>query len=122
MGIGGIALSTVIVSAINGIFLAVLIRKKINLEFRKLLPDLKKIIFAGIVMAGIAYCSKIFLGQVLGHEKIYIALNIIISCSLASIVYFLLAIALKIEAAEQFFENVKLKIIGNSKKDEDETD
>ena len=116
LGIGGIALSTVIVSAINGIFLAVLIRKKINLEFKKLLPDLKKIIFAGIVMAGIAYCSKIFLGQVLGHEKIYIALNIIISCSLASIVYFLLAIALKIEAAEQFFEKIKLKISENYKK------
>ncbi len=111
MGIGGICLSTVIVSAVNGLLLAVLIREKINLEFRKILPDLKKIIFATVLMAGFVYFAKIFFVQVLPAGKAYMALGIFINCSLASILYFFLAVWLKIETAALLLNKAKLKFL-----------
>jgi len=102
-GIGGITLSTVAISAINGLLLAILIRKKINLEFGKMMPDLGKIIIASVIMAIIAYGTKTILGQILGEEKFYMALNVMLSCFVASITYFVIAIVLKVETAVQFW-------------------
>lgn len=99
-GIGGITLATVFVSAINGLLLAVLIRKKINLEFSRLIPDLVKIIAAGAIMAVIGYGLKI------------LSINMFIACSLSAIAYFVLALALKIDTAVQFWE----KLCGLTKK------
>ncbi len=111
-GIGGITLSTVIVSAINGLLLGFLIKKKIDLDFKKLMPDLKKIGMISIVMAVAVFGSKMLLGEILGDGKLYMALNVIISCTFASIVYFALALALKVETAVQFWG----KICGLTKK------
>ncbi len=105
-GIGGITLSTVIVSAINALLLAILIKNKINLEFKKLIPDSGKIIIISVIMAFIVYGVKMFAGQILGDEKFYMALNVIISCSIASIIYLALAVALKVEAARQFWGKI----------------
>jgi len=105
-GIGGITLSTVIVSAMNGLLLGILIKKKIDLEFKKLMPDLKKIVIISIVTAVAVFGSKAFLGEILGDDKIYMAFNVFISCTFASIVYFALAVVLKVEAALQFWGKI----------------
>jgi len=109
MGIAGICISTVFVSAINGLLLAILIRKKINMEFAKILPDLKKIIFATILMTVFVYFSKEIFAQILGDDKIHIAINVIISSILGLTIYFLLSLGLKIEPAVQMTDKIKIK-------------
>lgn len=109
LGIGGICLSTVIVSAINGILLAFLIRKKINLGFGNILPDFTKIVLTTGLIAGFVIFSKMLLVDLLGDSKFYMAVNIVVTCSLASILYFLTALLLKIEPATQLTEKIRQK-------------
>ncbi len=116
MGIGGICLSTVIISLLNGLLLAFLIRKKINLEFRKILPDIKKIVFITIVMTGFIIFSKMYLSENLGDSKFYLALNVVISCSLGSILYFFMAVQLKVESAVQLVDKIKMKLFSGERK------
>ncbi len=111
LGIGGICLSTVIVSLINGLFLAFLIRKKIDLHFYQVLPDFIKIAAITIVMTGFVIFSKDLLTDLLGDSKLYTALNIIITCSVASVLYFMLALLLKIGPAIQLAEKIRLKFV-----------
>jgi len=111
LGIGGICLSTVIVSGLNGLLLAILIRKKISLNFRKLFPDLRKIIFATLGMTGFVLFSKTFLAGILAAGKIYLALNVFISCSLGAVIYFLITAVLKVETATQLLNKARFKFI-----------
>ncbi len=112
LGIGGICLSTVIVSAINGALLVFLVRKKINLDFRKIMPDLGKIILITAVISGFLIFSKMLFYELLGSEKLYMSLNIIISCSLASILYLLMSLILKIETAVDLVDKLRAKLSG----------
>ena len=109
-GIGGICLSTVIVSGVNGLLLAFLIRKKISLEFMKMLPDLRKIIFATLIMTGFVLFSKTVLTGVLESGKLYLTLNILISCSLGAVIYLLTTAGLKVETTTQLIERIKSKL------------
>ncbi len=117
LGIGGICLSTVIVSAINGLLLAFLIRKKIDLNFKEILPDFSKIVLATAVMTGFIIFAKMFFTDIFGDGKLYMALNVIISCSLASVLYFSFSLLLKIEPAIQLVEKIRLKFIQGDEAD-----
>jgi putative peptidoglycan lipid II flippase len=109
-GIGGITLSTGIMSGINGLLLAYFVRKKISLEFLKLLHSLKKLVMSSLIMAGVLFCSKTLFYHYLGDGRIALILNISISLALGCTAYFISAIFLKIEAAELIFDKTRIKI------------
>ena len=49
-GIGGITLSTTVVTLVNGLLLAVLLNNKIDLEYKNLIDPAIRIIFATLIM------------------------------------------------------------------------
>jgi putative peptidoglycan lipid II flippase len=110
-GLGGICLSTVIVSALNGLLLAILIRKNISLGFRKMLADLGKITMATLVMTGFVLASKLFLVQALGVNKLSLIINVSVCCLLGGILYFAMAVWLKVETATRIADSMKAKLL-----------
>jgi len=110
-GLAGITLSTAAMAGINLIWLAFLIRKKVNLEFGRIKLPLLKITAATIVMTAVAYFSSILLHHALGESRILLALNLITSSILAFIAYFSLSLALKLDIAEQLLYKAKEKFV-----------
>ncbi len=106
IGIGGITLSTTIVSTVNCILLLIFIKPKIDLELSKAKPVVLKIIAATLIMTVVAIASKLGLASVLGATKTGLALNLIISSSLAFIVYFVAGIAIKLEPAQDLAQKI----------------
>ncbi len=64
MGINGIALSTTIITLINAILLALLIRKKISIGYRAFIVQIFKIIIAAIAAFLIGNGVNIILGNI----------------------------------------------------------
>lgn len=110
-GLGGICLSTVIVSALNGLLLAILIRKNISLGYRKMLADLGKIALTTLVMTGVVLASKLFLVQALGVNKLSLIINVSVCCLLGGILYFAMAVWLKVETATRIADSMKAKLL-----------
>ena len=64
MGIGGITLSTSLVTLFNATVLGVLISKKIKMNYKELFVNLFKMICAGIITFAICYVSAKFLDDI----------------------------------------------------------
>ena len=110
-GLAGITLSTAAMAGINLIWLAFLIRKKINLDFRRIRTPLFKITVATLAMTAVAYGSNELLHNILGENRLFLALNLLTSATLAATAYFMICIALKLDIAEQLLSKVKEKFL-----------
>jgi len=109
-GLAGITLSTAAMAGINLIWLAFLIRKKVNLDFKRIRTPLLKITAATIVMTAVAFGSNLLFHQILGENRIFLLINLLTSGTLALIMYFIMSLILKLDVAEQLLYKIKAKI------------
>lgn len=108
-GLAGITLATAITATINLIWLAVLIGKKINLDFSRIKPALLKIIVATSVMSGVSFGLNIFLENILPEGRIFLAVNTGLSIITGFAFYLAVIVALKLDVAEDLLRKVKEK-------------
>jgi len=111
LGIGAITLSTTAVTLVNGILLAVFIRKKISLGFRSLISPTLKITLATLVMSVIAIGLKVYLDQIWHNTTVLLAAKLCIYAVVCTFSYFGLSILFKISAAEQIYNRLKNKLL-----------
>jgi len=81
MGINGIALSTAIITLINGTLLAFLIRKKISIDYRSFLKQVVKILACALI----AYCAGGFLHVLIGK---FVEMNFVMKIVRVILVFF----------------------------------
>lgn len=109
MGINGIALSTTIITLINGTILAILIRKKISIGYKHFLKEIAKIIFCAFVAYVLGYLTNKFTGSILPDTFILKAIKILITFSITLGIYISLSHLLKIEYLEDLKEKIEAK-------------
>ena len=111
-GIYGIAMSTVLITLINGTLLAFLIRKRISIGYRHFLNQLLKILFCG----GVSFVSGFLVNHIVNIssvESIIIKIvRIILVFIVSLIVYIITAHILKIEYLEDLKEKIEAKLKG----------
>ena len=111
MGIGGITLSTSLVTLFNACLLGLFISKKIKIDYKSLFKNLFKMCLAGLItfviclVVGYEFDSIIHLPKYL-HELVKI-ITILILCL---IIYIPLNLIFKMEYAEELLNRVKAKI------------
>lgn len=108
MGIGGIMLSTTMVTIFNATLLAFLIRKKIGLNYLGFATPVVKIFFATIVMSVAAIIfNSIFVYLHPEHTIIFSVLKLTAITILCGIIYFLLSFKLKLSPALMIINKIK---------------
>lgn len=110
MGINGIALSTTIITLINGTLLAILIRKKISIGYRAFLKQIFKIIACALVTYGIGLGLNYALVG-LNSTVILKIVKVVIVFGTTLSIYTLLAHALRIEYLEDVKEKLAAKFL-----------
>lgn len=113
-GLAGITLSTAVMAGINFLWLAFLVRKKIDLDFKRIRTPLLKITSATVVMTIVAYGSNLLLHILLPENNIYLAINLMTSCILAFAAYLAVSLMLKFDIAEQLLDKIKIKFSKNN--------
>ena len=108
-GINGIALSTTLITLFNGACLALLLRKKISIGYRKLLRTVVKILLAGLL----AFLAGDFVSVVWDKFVHWSLILGVIKLSLVSVVsllvYILVSFILKIEYMKELCERLAAK-------------
>ncbi len=104
----GLALSTSLVISINFLLLFLLLRKKIGrLGGTKILYSTLKIFLASCIMAVFAYFAHNYIYNLLSSYKLGLLFSILISITLALMVYIALCFILKIEELNSFLQVMK---------------
>ena len=110
-GIGGITLSTSIVTLFNACVLGILISKKIKMDYKTLFNNLLKMLVAGVfalvacLMSAYAYDKFIELPKYINEIT-----KIILVLTVCTVVYVPLNLGLKMEYAKELADRVKNKI------------
>ena len=110
MGIGGITLSTSLVTLFNATVLGVLISKKIKMNYRELFVNLFKMIFAGCVTFAICFVSAVAIDNLELSKNIFEITKISILAVECLIIYTGLNLVLKMDYAKELFDRVVAKI------------
>jgi len=104
----GLALSTSLVISINFLLLFLLLRKKIGrLGGTKILYSTLKIFFASCIMAVFTHFAHNYIYNLLSPYKLGLLFSILISITLAIMVYIALCFILKIEELNSFLQVIK---------------
>ncbi len=110
MGINGIALSTTIITLINGTLLAILIRKKISIGYKHFLGELAKILLCALIAFIAGFAINMLLDKFIEMTFILkIAKVSIIFVSMLA-VYICLAHIFKVEYLEDLKDKIEDKI------------
>ena len=110
MGINGIALSTTIITLINGTLLAILIRKKISIGYKAFIKQVGKIILCATFVFVIGYFANLFLTKILATTFVYKILKVTIILAIILPLYLAIAHILKIEYLEDLKEKIEKKL------------
>ncbi len=112
LGLAAITLSTTVITFTNGLLLAILLIKKIKMDYYKLIPNTFKLVLATVGCALISIPLNIWLAALLGEETfLVLALRIGLVTFIGFIIYFFLAMLLKIDIAYYVLDKLKNKII-----------
>lgn len=109
LGIGAITLSTTAVTVFNCLLLAVLIKKKTDLDYLRLRTPVLKMVIATVAMVVVGLATKFILNQLLADSSMYLVIKLSIYAVICSIVYFTVAILLKLEIANDIIKKIKSK-------------
>lgn len=107
LGINGIALSTTIVTTINGFLLAIAIRKKISIGYRKFLTQIARIIVCALIAYLLGDILSVVIDKFIVHTFILKAIKVILVFSFTLSIYVLSAWLLKVE----YLADVKEKLV-----------
>ena len=110
MGIGGITLSTSLVTLFNATVLGVLISRKIKMNYGELFVNLFKMIFAGCVTFAICFVSAVAIDNLELSKNIFEITKISILAVECLIIYTGLNLVLKMDYAKELFDRVVAKI------------
>lgn len=110
-GIGGITLSTSLVTLFNACVLGILIKDKIKLDYKSLFLNFGKMVIAALVTFFVCYICSIWFDNINLPLKLFEALKICIIGLLCLICYVSLNLALKMEYALE----LKNRLIGKLK-------
>lgn len=107
-GVGGITLSTTIVTFFNMIMLGILIMPKINLEYAKFVKPLLKVSVSTFVMsvAGFMMRGAFLLGE---ESNLLIGIKLCVISIVCLGIFFVVSVLLKDESAYAFFKKVKAR-------------
>ncbi len=110
MGIGGITLSTSLVTLFNAIVLGYLIKNKISLDYKTLFRNLGKMLIAGIICFGITYLCAIGFNYIELPKTLWYITKIIVVGGICIISYFILNLTFKMEYAKELTDRVINKL------------
>ncbi len=107
-GIGGITLSTSLITLFNAILLGVLMSKKINLKYKELFKNLGKMLVAGAISLAASYAAA------LACDNIHLPLILKVSCVsvVLLVVYVGFNLVFKMEYATEFQRRIGDKFNG----------
>lgn len=112
MGIGGITLSTSLVTLFNACLLGILVYKKIKMDYGVLFGNLLKMCVAGVVTFGVCFIAGVGFDNFVSLPKYVFELSkIIIIGVLCLVVYVPLNLLLKMDYANELFDRVKSKFV-----------
>jgi len=111
-GIYGIALSTVMITLINGSLLAFLLRKRISIGYKHFFLQISKILTCALITFIAGYFIHFILISLIPDSFIVKILRIIIIFILSFIVYIAIAHLFKIEYLEDLKEKLEAKLKG----------
>ncbi len=110
-GVGGITLSTSLVTLFNATLLGTLIKRKIKLDYSQLFKNLLKMFVAGAITFVVCYVAGIMFNNYVDLPNgLFEIVKIITVGLLCGIVYVLLNLALKMEYAQELLSRVVAKI------------
>ncbi|MCQ2789738.1 MAG: murein biosynthesis integral membrane protein MurJ [bacterium] len=110
-GVGGITLSTSLVTLFNATLLGTLIKRKIKLDYSRLFRNLLKMFVAGAITFVVCYVAGIMFNNYVDLPNGLFEIVKIISIGLlCGIVYVLLNLVLKMEYAQELLSRVVVKI------------
>lgn len=118
LGINGIALSTTIITLINGTILAVLIRKKISIGYKKFLSQILKILSCAFFAFILGYFLNVFLGNILSNLFILKTFKVALVFLVTFGIYVSIAHLLKVEYLEDLKEKIEEKFCTKIKKNQ----
>lgn len=111
-GIGGITLSTSLVTLFNACILGVLIGKKIQMNYKSLFINLLKMIISGIIALGVCYLCAVEYDKLIHLSKIPFEIIKITTIAIVCLaVYIPLNLLFKMEYAHELFNRLKTKIL-----------
>lgn len=111
MGIGGITLSTSLVTLFNAVALGILINKKLNMNYRELFKNLGKMLLAGIVSFICCIAAAYLIVHYIHITKIVLEIIKIISVGIVCLItYTGLNIILKTDSAIELLQRISAKI------------
>ena len=111
-GIGGITLSTSLVTLFNGFVLGVLITKKMKMDYKSLFTNLLKMTIAGIITLGVCYLCAFEFDKFVHLAKIPFEITkISLIAIICLIVYIPLNLLFKMEYAGELFNRLSAKLL-----------
>jgi putative peptidoglycan lipid II flippase len=112
LGIGGITLSTSFVTLINGFWLGLLIKKKMNMDYGFYFKNIFKMTIISVVTYFICLYAYNIWDKHFEPTQILLIIKIILITLLCSVVYCVLAAIIKIPYIFELYEKAKTKILG----------
>jgi len=108
MGIGGITLSTSLVTLFNALVLGVLIQKKLDMNYKELFGNLGKMIIAGVISFACCFVTVKLIGYYVNLPKALLEIVRIIAAGMVCLAtYAGLNIFFKMEYAMELFNRLK---------------
>ena len=109
-GIGGITLSTSLVTLFNAFVLGCFITRKMKMDYRSLFTNLLKMIIAGLVAGMVCYVCAVYYDQLVHLPKILFEfLKICLVAFVCLVIYVPMNLLMKMEYANELFERIKIK-------------
>lgn len=115
LGINGIALSTAIITTINGTILAVLIRKKISIGYRAFLKQILKILLCALIAFCIGFMVNFGFGKIIPLNFITKIIRVTLVFFITAGVYTAFAHIFRVEYLEDLKEKLKAKFLKGKK-------
>jgi putative peptidoglycan lipid II flippase len=111
-GIGGITLSTSLVTLFNAGILGILITKKMDMDYKSLFKNLFKMILSGIIALVVCYLCANWFDRVINLPKIpFEMIKITLVAIICLGVYIPLNLLLKMEYAKELFNRLFAKLL-----------
>lgn len=111
-GIGGITLSTSLVTLFNACVLGMFITKKMDMDYKSLFINLLKMVVAGVITGGICYLCAFEFDKFVHLAKVpFEIIKITFIAAVCMIIYIPLNLLFKMEYAGELFNRLSAKLV-----------
>lgn len=111
-GIGGITLSTSLVTLFNACVLGMFITKKMDMDYKSLFINLLKMVVAGVITGGICYLCAFEFDKFVHLAKVpFEIIKITLIAVVCMVIYIPLNLLFKMEYADELFNRLSAKLV-----------